>query len=181
MKFEGRDSEDEFGPASFRVTMNSRGSCFRYFIWEEWIRGCCSQWKDERFVGSALRKRARMLGLRIVIIVRGRSFMAKCVQCGRQLPALSFGKKLCQWCVQHEAAQRGEDSPVQRVEAAPWMRPQSSSMAVTQAIFGINVAVFVAMVLALAFRCSTIRRARISCTGGPIMGHLPSVDSGGGC
>jgi len=74
--------------------------------------------------------------------------MAKCVQCGRQLPALSFGKKLCQWCVQHEAAQRGEDSPIQRVEPAPWMRSQSSSMAVTQAIFGINVAVFIAMMLA---------------------------------
>ena len=74
--------------------------------------------------------------------------MANCVQCGRQLPALSFGKKLCQWCVQHEAAQRGEDSPIQRVEPAPWMRQQSSSMAVTQAILGINVAVFVAMTLA---------------------------------
>jgi len=74
--------------------------------------------------------------------------MANCAQCGRQLPAFSFGKKLCQWCVQHEAAQRGEDSPIQRVEPAPWMRQQSSSMAVTQAIFGINVAVFVAMALA---------------------------------
>lgn len=50
--------------------------------------------------------------------------------------------------MQHEAAQRGEDSPIQRVETAPWMRRQSSSMAVTQAIFGINVAVFVAMTLA---------------------------------
>jgi rhomboid protease GluP len=78
----------------------------------------------------------------------GCSRMANCVQCGRQLPAFSFGKKLCQWCVQHEAAQRGEDSPIQRVETAPWMRRQSSSMAVTQAIFGINVAVFVAMTLA---------------------------------
>jgi rhomboid protease GluP len=75
--------------------------------------------------------------------------MARCVQCGRQLPALSLGKKLCQWCVQHEAAQRGEDSPIQRVEPAPWMRQYSSSMAVTQAIFGINVAVFVAMSLAV--------------------------------
>ncbi len=74
--------------------------------------------------------------------------MANCVQCGRQLPALSFGKKLCQWCVQHEAAQRGEDSSIQRVEPAPWLRQQSSSMVVTQAIFGINVAVFIAMALA---------------------------------
>jgi rhomboid protease GluP len=75
--------------------------------------------------------------------------MANCVQCGRRLPALTFGKKLCQWCVQHEAAQRGEDSPIQRVERAPWTRPQSSTMPVTQAIFGINVAVFVAMSLAV--------------------------------
>ncbi|MGO9573833.1 MAG: rhomboid family intramembrane serine protease [Terriglobales bacterium] len=75
-------------------------------------------------------------------------FMANCVQCGRQLPGLSFGKKLCQWCVQNEAAKRGEDSPIQRVEPAPWVRQQSSSMAVTQAIFGINVAVFAAMALA---------------------------------
>ena len=74
--------------------------------------------------------------------------MANCVQCGRQLPGLSFGKKLCQWCVQNEAAKRGEDSPIQRVEAAPWTRPQSGSMVVTQAIFGINAAVFVAMTLA---------------------------------
>ena len=59
-----------------------------------------------------------------------------------------FGRKLCQWCVQHEAAQRGEDSPVQRVEVAPWLRQQSTSMVVTQAIFGINVAVFIAMTLA---------------------------------
>jgi rhomboid protease GluP len=75
--------------------------------------------------------------------------MANCVQCGRQLPALTFGKKLCQWCAQHEAAKRGEDSSIQRVEPAPWMRRQSSSMVVTQAIFGINVAVFVAMTLAV--------------------------------
>ena len=50
--------------------------------------------------------------------------------------------------MQHEAAQRGEDSPIQRVETAPWKLRQSSSMAVTQAIFGINVAVFIAMLLA---------------------------------
>ena len=76
--------------------------------------------------------------------------MANCIQCGRKLPALMFGRKICQWCVQHEAAQRGEEpeNAVQRVEVAPWLRSQSSSMVVTQAIFGINVAVFVAMALA---------------------------------
>jgi membrane associated rhomboid family serine protease/Tfp pilus assembly protein PilF len=74
--------------------------------------------------------------------------MAQCVQCGRQLPGLTFGRKICQWCKQREAAQRGEDSPVQRVETAPWLRSQSTSMVVTQAIFGINVAVFLGMMLA---------------------------------
>jgi rhomboid protease GluP len=73
--------------------------------------------------------------------------MANCVKCGRLLPGLTFGKKICQWCVQHEAAQRGEDTPIQRVETAPWKRSQSGSMIVTQAIFGINVAVFIAMLL----------------------------------
>ena len=74
--------------------------------------------------------------------------MANCIQCGRKLPALTFGKKLCQWCVQHQAAQRGEENEIQRVETPPWLRRESSSMLVTQAIFGINVAVFLGMALA---------------------------------
>jgi rhomboid protease GluP len=74
--------------------------------------------------------------------------MANCAQCGRQLPAFSFGKKLCRWCVEREAAQRGEESDIQRVEVPPWKRSQFSSMGVTQFFFGINVAVFVGMVLA---------------------------------
>jgi len=51
--------------------------------------------------------------------------------------------------VQHEAAQRGEDTEVQRVEVAPWLRRESSSMIVTQAIFGANVAVFLGMALSI--------------------------------
>ena len=76
--------------------------------------------------------------------------MANCIKCGRNLPGLSFGKKICSWCVQHEAAQRGlePENAVQRVEAAPWLRRQSSSMIVTQVFFGINVAVFLGMLLA---------------------------------
>ena len=74
--------------------------------------------------------------------------MAQCVQCGRQLPAFSIRRK-CQWCLQHEAAQRGEDVEYQRVEAAPWLRQQSGSMLVTQGIFGANVAVFLGMLLAM--------------------------------
>lgn len=74
--------------------------------------------------------------------------MANCIQCGRKLPALIFGKKICQWCVQHQAAQRGEENEIQRVETPPWLRRESSSMLVTQAIFGINVAVFVGMLFA---------------------------------
>lgn len=75
--------------------------------------------------------------------------MAQCVQCGRQLPGLTLGKKICQWCVQHEAAQRGEDSPVQRVEVAPWLRGQSNSMVVTHLIFGANAIVFLGMAMAV--------------------------------
>jgi membrane associated rhomboid family serine protease/Tfp pilus assembly protein PilF len=76
--------------------------------------------------------------------------MANCVKCGRKLPSFSFGKKICSWCVQHEAAQRGlePEEAVQRVEPAPWLRRQSNSMLVTQILLGINVAVFIAMVLA---------------------------------
>jgi len=50
--------------------------------------------------------------------------------------------------VQHEAAQRGEENTIQRVETAPWLRSESSSMMVTQAFFAINVIVFVAMAFA---------------------------------
>jgi len=74
--------------------------------------------------------------------------MANCVQCGRKLPPLFFGKKLCEWCVRHEAAQRGEEpeDAVQPVMPAPWLAGGTSSpMMVTQAFFGICVAVFVAM------------------------------------
>src|SRR6266700_7347517 len=75
--------------------------------------------------------------------------MANCIRCGRQMPALTFGKKVCQWCVQHEAAQRGElgEDAKQPVMAAPWVR-RESSITLTQIIFGANVMVFIAMVLA---------------------------------
>ena len=56
------------------------------------------------------------------------SDMANCIRCGRQLPPILFGKKICQWCVQHEAAQRGEvdEDAKQPVIAAPWVRSESS-------------------------------------------------------
>lgn len=75
--------------------------------------------------------------------------MANCIQCGRQLPPLTFGKRICQWCKQHEAAQRGEidDDAPQPVMAAPWVR-RESSITLTQVIFVANVMVFIAMVLA---------------------------------
>jgi membrane associated rhomboid family serine protease len=76
--------------------------------------------------------------------------MANCIRCGRQLPGLSFGKKICQWCVQHEAAQRGEigEDVKQPVMPTPWVRHEASSISLTQVIFGINVAVFLGMALA---------------------------------
>ncbi len=74
--------------------------------------------------------------------------MANCIRCGRQLPGLTFGKKICQWCVQHEAAQRGElaDDAPQVVMPMPWVR-REASIGVTQIILGINVAVFLGMAL----------------------------------
>ena len=74
--------------------------------------------------------------------------MANCIRCGRQLPAFSF-RKICQWCVRHEAAQRGEvdDEAIQPVMAAPWVQ-RESSVSVTQVILGANVMVFLAMVAA---------------------------------
>jgi rhomboid protease GluP len=69
------------------------------------------------------------------------------------MPGFSFGKKICQWCVRHEAYERGElaeDAP-QPVMAAPWVR-REGSVGLTQIIFGINAAVF----LGMAFAGSTI-------------------------
>jgi membrane associated rhomboid family serine protease/cytochrome c-type biogenesis protein CcmH/NrfG len=77
--------------------------------------------------------------------------MANCIRCGRQLPGFTFGKKICQWCVQHEAQQRGEiaeDAP-QPVIRRPWVRRDSAAtISLTQIFFGINVAVYLGMVLA---------------------------------
>ena len=74
--------------------------------------------------------------------------MAKCAQCGRKLPAFSF-QKICEWCVRHEAARRGEEpeDAVQPVMPVPWAAADSSSVIITQALFGINIAVFAAMAL----------------------------------
>ena len=75
--------------------------------------------------------------------------MANCIKCGRRLPPLTFGKKICTWCVQYEAAQRGEvaEDAIQPVMPAPWARQQSTGPVVTKALIGINAAVFVGMVL----------------------------------
>jgi len=83
-----------------------------------------------------------------LILLYSICLMAQCEQCGRQLPAFSW-RKTCRWCVQHQAAQRGDDVAYQRVETAPWLRQQSTSMGVTQVIFGANIAVFIAMTLSL--------------------------------
>jgi rhomboid protease GluP len=76
--------------------------------------------------------------------------MSNCIRCGRQLPGFSFGKKVCQWCEQHEAYQRGEvvEDARQPVMPTPWVRPGVSTIGVTQIIFGINLAVFLGMALA---------------------------------
>jgi rhomboid protease GluP len=76
--------------------------------------------------------------------------MANCIRCGRQLPGLTFGKKICQWCVQHEKYQRGElaDDAPQPIMQTPWVRPGESTIGITQIIFGICAAVFVGMMIA---------------------------------
>jgi rhomboid protease GluP len=76
--------------------------------------------------------------------------MANCIQCGRKMPGLSFGKKKCQWCLQYEAAQRGEEGEdaKQIVMPAPWLRQATFGASLTQILLGVNVAVFL---LALAF------------------------------
>jgi membrane associated rhomboid family serine protease/Flp pilus assembly protein TadD len=74
--------------------------------------------------------------------------MAKCVQCGRQMPPLSLGRKVCQWCRQYEAAQRGEDQEYQPVIRQPWARQRSHDPLVMYVILGINLAVFIGMALA---------------------------------
>lgn len=73
--------------------------------------------------------------------------MAKCIRCGRQLPAFSFSK-ICPWCKQHEAAQRGElaDDAPQPVIRTPWARSEST-ITLTQVLLGANVAVFLAMAM----------------------------------
>jgi membrane associated rhomboid family serine protease len=75
--------------------------------------------------------------------------MANCIRCGRQLPGFTFGKKICQWCVQHEAVQRGEvvEDARQPVMRTPWVRRSESTIGLTQIIFGINAAVFLGMAL----------------------------------
>lgn len=77
--------------------------------------------------------------------------MANCVKCGRQLPGFSFGKQkdICKWCVQHEAAQRGElpEDDVQPVMAAPWERSTTDTMFVTQLFVAMNALVFIAMAI----------------------------------
>ncbi len=78
--------------------------------------------------------------------------MANCIRCGRQLPGFTFGKKICQWCVQHEAYQRGElaEDARQPLIRTPWVRRAQPAISLTQVIFGINAAVFLGMALAAA-------------------------------
>jgi rhomboid protease GluP len=73
--------------------------------------------------------------------------MANCIRCGRQLPSFSF-RKICQWCVQHEAAQRGEGNDYQPVITQPWVRRSESSITLTQILFGACIAVYLAMAIA---------------------------------
>src|SRR3954466_8527306 len=72
--------------------------------------------------------------------------MAKCSACGRNL-GFTFGKKLCSWCIEHEAAKRGElnHNQIQRVMPTPWKRSAVAGGSFHQLIVGINLLVFLAM------------------------------------
>ena len=74
--------------------------------------------------------------------------MAKCTSCGRDL-GFKLGKKLCRWCVEHEAAQRGDlgDDQIQRVMPTPWKRNTAiAGGSFNQLFIGVNLLVFLAMV-----------------------------------
>src|SRR6202171_5570012 len=118
MKFEGRDSEGEFAPASFDLDTDEFATLMPLVFYMGRV--------DSRVPAalSAIVHPYPSKVSRVILCVE----MANCARCGRQLPALTFGKKICQWCLQHEAAQRGEDSPVQKVEPELWTRQGSSSM-----------------------------------------------------
>jgi len=69
--------------------------------------------------------------------------MADCTRCGRKLPAISFGSGgLCDNCRQAE-----QDEIQPGGHASQLISPWSTGPAVTLAIIGINVAVYLAMVL----------------------------------
>ena len=75
--------------------------------------------------------------------------VANCAQCGRKLPGFVLGRKICQWCIRHEAAQRGEDvDEVQPVMPTPWAASGAGSMILTQVFFAMNAAVFLGMAFA---------------------------------
>ena len=73
--------------------------------------------------------------------------MAQCIQCGRTLPGFTLGRKICVWCKEHEAAQRGEEVKYRPPMATPWQRGGAMPMIVTQGLVGINLAVFIGMAL----------------------------------
>ena len=76
--------------------------------------------------------------------------MAKCSSCGRNIGGFSFGKKLCQWCVEYEKQQRGEAKPddYQRVMPTPWKSGTHAlgGVSFNQLFVGICLLVFMAMV-----------------------------------
>ena len=54
---------------------------------------------------------------------------------------------MCAWCVQHEAAQRGElpDDAPQPVMSPPWQRSGINSVSLSRVLVGINILVYFAM------------------------------------
>jgi membrane associated rhomboid family serine protease/cytochrome c-type biogenesis protein CcmH/NrfG len=73
--------------------------------------------------------------------------MANCVQCGRELPSISFGelKNRCPACKFQEQQQQAMQ-PEAQVQSPPSLMEQARAFPVTSAILAINVAVYLACV-----------------------------------
>lgn len=72
--------------------------------------------------------------------------MAQCKRCGREISRFNW-RRICVWCKQHEAAQRGEETLYQPAIRQPWTRREAATLVITPGLFGLNVAVFLGMLL----------------------------------
>src|SRR3569832_1316445 len=55
-------------------------------------------------------------------------------------------RKICSWCVEYNAAQRGEHVEVQHVMNKPWERSATDEIPVTMALLTINILIYIMMI-----------------------------------